>query len=58
MGEVTTDTDPFFVSLSGRAISASMVIAELDTVVGIVADGLRALPPAVDLAEQRPGEMP
>ena len=57
MGEVPADTDPFLVAFGRRAIASGVVISKLDSLVNIVANGLNALPPTPDAAEQLPSEI-
>ena len=57
VGEVPADTDPFLVAFGRRAIASGVVISKLDSLVNIVANGLNALPPTPDVAEQRPSEI-
>src|SRR5271155_5084156 len=46
MGEVPADAATFLVSLRGGAIASRVMVAELDSVVSVVADRLRPLPSA------------
>ena len=57
MGEVPTDAAALIMSFRRGAIAAGMVIAEIDTVVSIVADRLRPLPAALNVAEEGPSEV-
>ena len=57
VGEVPADTDPFLVAFGRRAIASGVAISKLDSLVNIVANGLNALPPTPDAAEQLPSEI-
>ncbi len=57
MGIIAADTAAFFVTFRCRPVSSRILIAELDTVVHIIADGLCPLPTGLHAAEQGPGKI-
>ena len=57
MGEVAADAELLVVAFGRRAVTACMVVAELNAVMHIIADRLYTLPAARDRPEQRPGEI-
>src|SRR6202000_476409 len=57
MSKDATDADPFLMAFGCGAVAPRVLITELNTVVDIVADRLHALPCALDIAEERPGEI-
>jgi hypothetical protein len=57
MGEVPADTHPLLMPLRRGPIASSVVIAELNTTVNIVANGLDALPATRDLTKEQPSQV-
>jgi hypothetical protein len=57
MGEVTADTDAFEVTFRSGAVGSSEVIAKLEMVMHVIADGLNPLPAGLKLAEKAPGKI-
>jgi len=51
MSEVPANTPPFLVTLGRGAVTAGMAIAELNAVVCVIANSLRALPAPLDTSE-------
>lgn len=57
MSEVSTDARSFLVTFEGGAIASGKVVAELNAVVHIIANGLNPLPASVDLPERGPSKI-
>jgi hypothetical protein len=57
MREIPAHADPFLVAFRRRAIAPRVMVAELDPIVDIIADGLDPLATALNSAELRPGEI-
>ena len=54
MSEVPANAAALLVSLRSGAIASCVMIAEFDAIVSVVANGLRALPTALDTSKERP----
>jgi hypothetical protein len=54
MSKISANTATLLMSIRRSAVAARMMVAKLDPVVGIVADGLRPLPATLDIAKLRP----
>src|ERR1700722_4891491 len=57
MRKVAAHTDPLIMAFRGGPVVARMVIAELKTVVHVVADGLHPLPAARHPTKERPSKV-
>jgi hypothetical protein len=57
MGKVPANTHPLLITLRRGPIASRMVIAELNTTVNILANGLDALPATRDVTKQRPSQV-